>query len=209
MARELAETASHPEFLKMIQAVQRASISEKTSVAQEVARVEQVSSRGIPIPETFRITTRTFEDPGSSSPLGDSYSGAPTVIFDGQCGSVAYQGVVVSVKEKQPIPERGTSDLVRAEIKKGIEAIGEFVLSPAFQNMLTELAELEEEARPQFVVDELLEPTRRAQRNLVVPDGMHLQRSQFADGRPTLFCVSKELPLAYPWHKVTITFDNR
>jgi hypothetical protein len=74
--------------------------------------------------------------------------------------------------------------------------------------VLAEMAALDEDARSNFVVDELLEPTRRADRDLVVPNGMQIQRSQFADGRPTLFCVSKVLPLAYPWHKVTITFDN-
>jgi len=37
---------------------------------------------------------------------------------------------------------------------------------------------------------------------------MLIQRSEFADQRPTLFCVSKVLPLAYPWHKITVTFDS-
>ena len=35
-----------------------------------------------------------------------------------------------------------------------------------------------------------------------------MQRSEFADQRPTLFCVTKMLGLAYPWQKVTITFDS-
>jgi hypothetical protein len=208
MAAELAETASHPEFLQMIQAVQLAPIDNKRAVAEDVARVEQVASRGIPVPATFRITTRTFEEPEPLIPIDDGHSDPPTVTFDGECGSVAYQSRVVSVRERPLVPQPISNDVVQAEIRKGIEAIGEFVASAAFQTVLAEMAALDEDARSNFVVDELLEPTRRADRDLVVPNGMQIQRSQFADGRPTLFCVSKVLPLAYPWHKVTITFDN-
>ncbi len=209
MADDLAATASHPEFLQMIHGVQCAPISEKLVVAQDVARIERLCSKGIPIPDTFRITTRTFEDPEPEVAFGDIPTGAPQVTFDGRGGSVAYRGLVITVSEKKDvISELGTTDIVEAEIKKGITAIGEFVASPAFQDVLAELAELKAEERPQFVVDELLDPVKQTLRGLDVPDGMHLQRSHFADGRPTLFCVSKVLPLAYPWHKVTITFDN-
>lgn len=208
MARKLAETASHAEFLKMIQGVQAATGSERKSVAERVARVEEVSARGIPIPEDFRLTTRTFEETESSGVMDDPRPGSPTVTFDGQSGSVAYRGLVVTVKQKQSTPEVASAASVKAEIQHGIEAIGEFAASPAFQAALAELAALPEDARPQFVARELLDPAKRAQRGLVLPDGMRLQRSWFADGRPTLFCVSKVLPLAYPWHKVTITFDD-
>ncbi len=43
-------------------------------------------------------------------------------------------------------------------------------------------------------------------RGISVPEGMTVQRSAFADGRPTLFCVTKYLPDRM--RKVTITFDN-
>jgi hypothetical protein len=133
MAAELAATASHPEFLQMIQAVQRAPVSEQRAVAEDVARVEQVSSKGIPVPETFRITTRTFEEPNPLRPLHDRHSDPPTVTFDGECGSVACQSRIVSVGEMRLIPEPILSDVVEAEIKKGIEAIGEFVASQPFR----------------------------------------------------------------------------
>jgi hypothetical protein len=201
MAGELADTASHPEFLTMIDSAQRAVDAEKIAVAKDVARVDQVAARGIPVPDTFRLTTRTFEDP-------QYHLESPIVQFDGHRGSVEYRGVVVSVTEGPVVPGPMSSESVKAEIKNGVEEIGRFVASSPFQMVLGELARLEADARPQFIADELLDPTRRARRGLVVPDGMHVQRSEFADGRPTLFCVSKVLPFAYPWHKVTITFDN-
>lgn len=204
MAVELAATAAHPEFLEMLQDVQSAPASQRSSVAREVAHVDNVVAKGIPVPNTFRLTTRTFEEP----PVGASPSDSPIVTFDGHSGSIAFHGKVISVTTRQAVAETGRTERVKAEIEEGIEEIGRFVVSPPFQAMLAELAELDEKARPDFVAIELLDPERREKRGLHVPRGMKLQRSNFADGRPTLFCVSKVLPLAYPWHKVTITFDN-
>jgi len=208
MAGELANTASNPDFLRMMQAVHDTAVSERMSVAEDVARVEQITAKGIPTPETFRITTRTFEDTVPLIHAGGSDPGAPSVDFNGQCGSVSYRGAIVTVREKQATLDGASSGAIETEIKHGIEAIGKFVTSAAFQKILADLGGLTEGARPRFIADELLDPVGRAERGLSVPDGMCIQRSAFADGRPTLFCVSKTLPLAYPWHKVTITFDN-
>jgi hypothetical protein len=208
MADDLARTATQPEFLEMIQAVQRAPVPKKFSLAKDVARLEHVASMGIRVPDTFRITTRTFEDSDREDARTREPSGRPRVTLTSHSGSVAFRGVVVTVSEKGPTPEVISPETVKAQIKGGLEAIGRFVRTQAFKQALAELAEIPAEAREKFVATELLDHRARKRRGIVLPDGMHIQRSQFADGRPTLFCVSMALALAYPWHKVTITFDN-
>lgn len=63
MAGELAETTASSDFAEMIQAVQRAPASEARSAAESVANVDRVKANGIAVPESFRITMRTFESP--------------------------------------------------------------------------------------------------------------------------------------------------
>lgn len=98
---------------------------------------------------------------------------------------------------------------IRSVLKEGIERIGDFVETPPIQQLLEDLYALPKEERPKFVLDVVLDAEERGRRGIEVPDGMSIQRSQFADGRPTLFCIVKKVPLAYPWQKVTITFDSR
>jgi hypothetical protein len=200
MAAELGETASHPEFLRIMESVQAAENTR--AVAEDVARVEHLAANGIPIPDAFRITTRTFEDP-HDQPKGSARAhGNSVVIYEGDGATVIhYRGTAVTIRERsakreeaEEVPSRVVSPrVVSAEIKTGIEAIGRFVASPPFQRALAELAELDQEARERFVSEELLNSTRRKLRGIVPPDGMIIQRSRFADGRPTLFCVSMEL----------------
>ena len=104
--------------------------------------------------------------------------------------------------------ERSSSERVQDIVYHGIQSIGDFVLRPAFQKLLAELYALPHAARAEFVDHVILNPTHRRSRGIEVPEDLLIQRSSFADGRPTLFCVSKILPLAYPWHRVTITFDT-
>lgn len=104
--------------------------------------------------------------------------------------------------------ERHTPEFIQSVIQEGIEEIGQFVVQPQFQTLLEDLYSLPVEERPQFVIDVVLNPEEQAQRGIIAPEDMLIQRSVFADGRPTLFCVSKLVPLAYPWHRVTITFDS-
>ncbi len=40
-----------------------------------------------------------------------------------------------------------------------------------------------------------------------MPIGLSLQRTQFADERPTLFAIVKHVEIG-PWRKLTITVDN-
>ena len=205
MAEELAKAASHPEFLKLIHEVQESDGPHKVAVAKANARVDEVSARGIPLPQTFRVTTRTFEDPViSDEDLEGSHPDAPVVAFSGERGYVSYNGTTIMVAAAGS----ESSGAIRREIQKGIQAIGDFVTSPPFQNILALLAEQAADARADFIGRELLDPVGREKWHLVLPEGMHIQRSEFADGRPTLFCVTKVLPFAHPWHKVTITFDD-
>jgi hypothetical protein len=101
-----------------------------------------------------------------------------------------------------------TPEIIQKTICAGIEEIGDFIVQSEFQSLLAELYALPHEARLRFVQDIIIDNEQRLSRGIKVPEGMVIQRSTFADGRPTLFCVSKILPLAYPWHRVTITFDS-
>jgi hypothetical protein len=97
---------------------------------------------------------------------------------------------------------------VQAVIQASLSEIAEFTKSPTFQAMLNEMWAIPPEKRPEFVLNVILSPAEREKRSIVTPQGMVIQRSAFADGRPTLFCVTKRLPPGAPWHKVTFTFDN-
>jgi len=99
-------------------------------------------------------------------------------------------------------------ETIQATICAGLDYIGEFVLRAEFQSLLNELYARPHGGRLAFVRDVILDDEQRAVRGIVTPDDLIIQRSTFADGRPTLFCVSKILPLAYPWHRVTMTFDS-
>jgi hypothetical protein len=68
MAIQLSTIASHPEFVKILQEIEQAPSDERGNVAKELANVEAMAERGIPVPDTFRATTRVFEDP--DAPLG-------------------------------------------------------------------------------------------------------------------------------------------
>jgi hypothetical protein len=102
----------------------------------------------------------------------------------------------------------GNTGAVRAVIRESVHKIGQFVCRPEFQALVDELFSLDEKARPNFVLNVILNEEERRSRGIVVPDGMIIQRSTFADNRPTLFCITQRVPLARPWDKVTITFDN-
>jgi hypothetical protein len=91
------------------------------------------------------------------------------------------------------------------EVANGILEIGKFVQTPEFQRLLFELRTIPVERRVEFVESVVLNRDELAHRGIETPCGMVLQRSYFADNRPTLFCVTKKLS-QNEW-KVTITFD--
>ena len=102
----------------------------------------------------------------------------------------------------------GDTGAIRGVIRESVQKIGQFVCRPEFQALVDELFSLDKKARPNFVLNVILNEEERRKRGIVVPTGMIIQRSTFADNRPTLFCITQRVPLARPWDKVTITFDN-
>ncbi|MBR1274274.1 hypothetical protein [Bradyrhizobium sp. AUGA SZCCT0283] len=210
MADELAEFATSPQLLSALEAVRQSpSEVEALSEARRVASLDYLISRGLKPPATFRITTRYFEPP-ELAPLADARENLPLVAFENGRLTVTSCNGVVSVEEMVQMSDvtvkpRG---VIRVEIKDAINSIGQFVCQPEFQAMLSELYALDETARPSFVLRVVLNEGERKKRGIAVPNGMVIQRSTFADDRPTLFCVTQHTPLAWPWDKVTVTFDQ-
>lgn len=202
MAARLAERAATPEYLDMVRQIRAAPAAERGLVGHQA--IDEIKQTG-PLPDGFRMATRAFEPPPEAVATYDDGAGE---------GAVVYDGMVVTVAEGRRSTQPATDDaqapeVVQSTIQRGIDEIGKLVLTPEFQALLDELYALPEDDRPAFVKDVILDPDQRARRGVVLPPDMFVQRSAFADRRPTLFCVSKVLPLAYPWHKVTITFDSR
>ncbi|HEX8159217.1 MAG TPA: hypothetical protein VF526_17665 [Solirubrobacteraceae bacterium] len=200
IATQLAHTATGSLFLEQLAGVHKVAPSEKMDAAR--AAVDRIKQE-VAFPRGFRLTTRQFESPDEAPP--------PSVEIRDGVLTIVYEGGVIVVTETShaPQPREGDAGHVRAVIKEGVEEIGRFVAQTPFKALLGELYELPADQRAGFVEEVVLDPRARAGRGLdETPPGLVLQRSEFADGRPTLFCVSKVLPLAYPWHKVTITFDN-
>jgi hypothetical protein len=100
------------------------------------------------------------------------------------------------------------SAALERDLKHSFVGLTEYVGRLAFGRLIDDLYELPLDERPRFVDEVVLEPEQRQRRGIVEPDGIVVQRSTFADGRPTLFCVSKKLPPGHGWHKITVTFDN-
>lgn len=92
------------------------------------------------------------------------------------------------------------------QLRDSVGEIGAFVSTPRFRTMLDQMAIMDRQGRELFVQRVLLDDEELATRGILPPEGMVIQRSTFADGRPTLFCVSKYLPDGK--RKVTVTFDN-
>jgi hypothetical protein len=110
-----------------------------------------------------------------------------------------------AVEEDSEVPEL-TREAIRTEAREGFLAIREYITSDAFISMLGELYDLPVEDRDQFVRTELLDVRRLAARGILPPDGLKVQRSQFGDHRPTIFCVTKLM--SDNVRKVTYTFDS-
>ncbi|WP_144750649.1 hypothetical protein [Curtobacterium pusillum] len=109
------------------------------------------------------------------------------------------------VEEDSAVPplER---DAVRHEARAGLEAIRDFITNDAFIRVLGELYDHAPEDRDAYVRSVLLDPEALRARGVIVPEGIKVQRSQFGDRRPTIFCVTKLMRDGV--RKVTYTFDN-
>jgi hypothetical protein len=97
---------------------------------------------------------------------------------------------------------------IETTIRGALQELAEFVKTPPFRQLLGEMSTVPANQRHKFVQTVILSDAALAARGVVPPPGVVLQRSAFADDRPTLFCISKYLPKGVVWDKVTITFDN-
>lgn len=91
-------------------------------------------------------------------------------------------------------------------IRAGIQTITEFISSEPFVRVMQEFRKVPRELRDHFIRSVLINRSELAKRGVQVPEDLTVQRSEFEDGRPTLFCVVKHLPDHK--RKVTITFDD-
>lgn len=205
MGEELSKIASQPAFLEQLLKIRTAPASERYDAAKKVATVDNLNAKGVPLTSDFRVSTRSFEEPALVSSDGQS-----TVYFEDDHGFFEDEDCVITVfaddvlKDGQPEPE----EKVRSDISASIIEIGAFVTTASFRSLLEQIYGIPKEQRPEFVRQNVLNSSYLANLGITIPKDMKLQRSHFDDNRPTLFCVTKYLKHAYPWHKVTITFDS-
>lgn len=109
------------------------------------------------------------------------------------------------VEEDSPLPPL-SRDAVRNEARAGLEEIRDFITTDAFIEVLREVYDRSPEDRDAFVREVLLDEAQLKSRSIEVPEGMKIQRSQFGDRRPTIFCVTKLMSDGV--RKVTYTFDR-
>src|SRR5262245_29868467 len=79
-------------------------------------------------------------------------------------------------------------------VSSSIAELQSFAETQSFQNTLHEMWELPARLRHEFVELVWLNPAQLAYRGVETPRSIIIQRSEFGDKRPTLFCISKELP---------------
>lgn len=215
IASDLAGTVSHPEFLRRMLNVRAGNTNSERIARSRDVSPDELKKAGIPVPDSLRVSPRTFErpefaevngvqefgrEPGSDHETAwESYGSMPTEAYD--TSTWGAENVDYPTEMKDP-------DFVRQTIYDGILEIGKFVMTEPFNQALMDLMATTPTDRPAFVLNNFLNPTEREKRGIHVPANMTIQRSTFYDGRPTLFCVSMLTVLAYPWRKVTITFDN-
>lgn len=94
----------------------------------------------------------------------------------------------------------------RQDIKESIMRIADFVYNTNFHSVVDEMRSLPVEKHRTYVRNVIINKNELKKRNIDVPDDLIVQRSVFADNRPTLFCLTKYLKDGL--RKVTITFDE-
>lgn len=109
------------------------------------------------------------------------------------------------VEEDSALPDV-TREAGRKEAREGLEDIRDFITTDQFISVLGELYDHAPQDRDRFVREVLLDTGQLAERGIEVPEQIKIQRSQFGDQRPTIFCVTKLMSDGV--RKVTYTFDN-
>jgi hypothetical protein len=115
---------------------------------------------------------------------------------------------IVQEQELEPLPLGDPPPELARWMAEGLSRIKAYTDGEPFRAMLTELAGMTRHSREQFVQHVLLNESELAARGLAPPSGLTIQRSEFYDGRPTLFCVSSYLPPNGIWRRVTYTYDH-
>jgi hypothetical protein len=94
--KALSEVASHPEFTRMLREIERAPEAERVAKATQLASVDELAKRGVPIPDGFRLTTRFFENPEAAVrgdvavTLPEPTPGVAPEARTTVCGSIGY-----------------------------------------------------------------------------------------------------------------------
>ena len=201
LADGVAAMATWPQLLGRLERVGAAPSSQNGAAARVVREVKDEVS----LPPGFRLSPRQFFPPPGGRPVVDIQDGFATVV---------HNGTIITVVDRERADARALVEpqdaaYIAETVRNGIRKIGALVCSPPFQAMLDELYGCAPEDRSSFVEQVVLDPAERLRRGIDdAAHGVIVQRSEFADQRPTLFCVTKVLGLAYPWQKVTITFDT-
>ena len=99
------------------------------------------------------------------------------------------------------------SDSDIRQYNMAFSSIFEFCNTSSFGNLISELMSTPEDLRHDFVEVVMLSEDRLAERGIKLPANLKIQRTQFYDERPTLFCVTHRVEIG-PWKKLTVTFDN-
>lgn len=204
---DLADAVTHPEFLARMIALREAPWEDKEDYIKTID-LEDMKAKGVPIADHIRVSPRTFERPEFAQVNGVQQMGR--IPGSGPQGAIA-ESFDTSTwgDEAAELPMLMESpEMVRATMYVGFEQLIDYVMTPAFQAALGEMIRVGDEDGPAFVLRTFLDPEERARRGIEPPSSMRLQRSTFRDGRPTLFCICILMPLAYPWRKLTFTFDN-
>ena len=204
---DLIEAVTHPEFLERMIALREAPWEAKEDFIKKVD-LDDMKSAGVPIADHIRVSPRTFERPEFAHINGVQQMGR--IPGSDEDGAIAESFDTSTWGEEAAcLPMLMESpELVRDTMHIGFEQLIEYVMTPQFQAALADMIALPEEERPAFVLDTFLDSGERARRGIEPPPSMRIQRSTFRDGRPTLFCICILMPLAYPWRKLTVTFDN-
>lgn len=208
LIQDLVNTTASEDFLDEVNRIADSEVEGKYEVASEVANANHLKQKGLNLPDNFRISLRNFEIPLDTSRAAKN-TDDPMVCFEAGCASVLYGDTLVTVTiDNEEQEDRLSAAQIQGALIKEFVGLKAFVLQPGFQHLLDELYAQPENLRKKFVLDVILNADEIRKRGIEIPNEVYLRRSYFTDNRPTLFCVTKRTPLAYPWDKVTITFDN-
>lgn len=93
------------------------------------------------------------------------------------------------------------------EVQDAWDRLFAFCLQPEFVRLVEEMWSLPSDLQHEFAEAVFLDPAVLAARGIVSQPDVCVQRSWFADRRPTVLCVTAKLPDHSPWDKITVTFD--